>query len=83
MLFANKRTSTIYDDMKLKDSRFTYLVSIRPTFLTLRRGNYLIVEPYCPHHFSRQFGYCQGIPFDLANEDIRLASLADRLKYWR
>ncbi|KAH0642041.1 hypothetical protein KY290_033644 [Solanum tuberosum] len=36
--------------------------SLRSSFVTLRLDDELIVEPYSPHRFSRQFRYCQDVP---------------------
>ncbi|KAK4718116.1 hypothetical protein R3W88_016454 [Solanum pinnatisectum] len=43
-----------------KDLHIDY--SLHSSFVTLRLDDKLIVEPYSPHRFSRQFGYCQDVP---------------------
>ncbi|XP_060180341.1 uncharacterized protein LOC132610099 [Lycium barbarum] len=57
-------------------------MSVRFGYLSLRDGNSVIIEPYSPHRFSRQFGFYQKIPGALAN-DYRSASLAEGLQFWR
>ncbi|KAL2931549.1 Hexon-interlacing protein [Bienertia sinuspersici] len=42
-----------------------FLLSIRSCYLTLRYDDEYVVEPYSPHRFSRQFGFCQNIPGEL------------------
>ncbi|MCD9639444.1 hypothetical protein HAX54_023995 [Datura stramonium] len=37
-------------------------LGLRSSFVTLRHDDDLIVEPYSPHRFSRQFGFCQDVP---------------------
>ncbi|OMO85831.1 hypothetical protein COLO4_21422 [Corchorus olitorius] len=71
-----------YSESRLKDDDFEYLVSVRSCYLILRRGNFYLVEPYSPHGFARQFGYCQDVPGSL-NSDIRTATLRELLRYWR
>ncbi|PHT75908.1 hypothetical protein T459_19430 [Capsicum annuum] len=34
---------------------------VRSSFFTLRNDDDLIVEPYSPHQFRRQFGFCQDV----------------------
>lgn len=52
----------IDDSGKLSPSWSDFLISLRSSFVTLRQDDDLIVEPYSPHRFSRQFGYCQDVP---------------------
>ncbi|KAH0697243.1 hypothetical protein KY290_014694 [Solanum tuberosum] len=52
----------IDDSGKLSTSWSDFLIGIRSSFVTLRLDDELIVEPYSPHRFSRQFGYCQDVP---------------------
>ncbi|KAF8408637.1 hypothetical protein HHK36_004700 [Tetracentron sinense] len=61
---------------------FEYLISIRSCYLTLRREKHYIVEPYSPHRFARQFGYCQDLPGRL-KEDIRETTLKNLVYLWK
>ncbi|PHU05282.1 hypothetical protein BC332_26104 [Capsicum chinense] len=47
---------------KLSNSWSDFFIGLRSSFVTLRHDDYLIVEPYSPHRFSRQFGFCQEAP---------------------
>ncbi|KAK9732868.1 hypothetical protein RND81_04G028500 [Saponaria officinalis] len=49
------------------------LIAMRSSFLTLRYEDNNIVEPYSPHRFGRQFGFCQDVPGEL-EYDIREGS---------
>ncbi|PHT68748.1 hypothetical protein T459_28235 [Capsicum annuum] len=37
-------------------------IGLYSSFVTLRHDDNLIVEPYSPNKFSRQFGFCQDVP---------------------
>ncbi|XP_012829921.1 PREDICTED: uncharacterized protein LOC105951073 [Erythranthe guttata] len=75
--------SSLYvDDGTTKGSERNYFIAIRSSYLSLRRGNRFVIEPYSPHRFSRQFGYYQDVP-GVLDEDVREASLIDGLRYWR
>ncbi|KAH0713698.1 hypothetical protein KY289_009657 [Solanum tuberosum] len=50
------------DSGKLSTSWSDFLIGLRSSFVTLRLDDELIVEPYSPHRFSRQFGYYQDVP---------------------
>ncbi|KAK4345180.1 hypothetical protein RND71_035356 [Anisodus tanguticus] len=39
-----------------------FLIGLRSSFVTLRHDNDLIVEPYIPHRFIHQYGFCQVVP---------------------
>ncbi|KAH0645171.1 hypothetical protein KY284_033055 [Solanum tuberosum] len=52
----------IDDSGKLSTSWSDFLIGLRLSFVILRLDDELIVEPYSPHQFSRQFGYCQDVP---------------------
>ncbi|KAG5630490.1 hypothetical protein H5410_002207 [Solanum commersonii] len=39
-----------------------FLIGLCSSFVTFRLDDELIVEPYSPHRFGRQFGYCQDVP---------------------
>ncbi|KAL2926380.1 Huntingtin-interacting protein 1-related protein [Bienertia sinuspersici] len=57
----NPKDRLLIDDSTLRQD-VDFLLSIRSCFLTLRYDNDHVVEPYSPHRFSRQFGFCQNIP---------------------
>jgi len=46
------------DDGKLDHDRFDYLVALQDGFLPICHGASFDVEPYRPHQFSWQFGFC-------------------------
>ncbi|KAH0764902.1 hypothetical protein KY285_000773 [Solanum tuberosum] len=52
----------IDDSGKLSISQSDFLIGLCSSFVTFRLDDELIVEPYSPHRFSRQFGYCQDVP---------------------
>ncbi|KAJ8554183.1 hypothetical protein K7X08_024861 [Anisodus acutangulus] len=52
----------IEDNGKMSNSWSDFLIGLRSSFVTLRHDDDLIVEPYSPHRFSRQFGFCQDVP---------------------
>ncbi|KAL2893825.1 DNA damage-binding protein 2 [Bienertia sinuspersici] len=58
---CNPKDRLLMDDSTLRQD-VDFLLSIRSCFLTLRYDNDHVVEPYSPHRFSRQFGFCQNIP---------------------
>ncbi|KAJ8432611.1 LOW QUALITY PROTEIN: hypothetical protein Cgig2_032892 [Carnegiea gigantea] len=49
-------------DMGLPEEDSKFLLSIRSAVLPVRVGAELILEPYYPNRFSRQFGFDQGVP---------------------
>ncbi|KAK6233533.1 hypothetical protein QUC31_005939, partial [Theobroma cacao] len=69
-------------DTPLDPSRHDYLVSVRSSYLPVRCHNTIIIEPYSPHRFGKQFGFCQDIPGNLKT-DIRSGSVDDLLKFWQ
>ncbi|PHT37010.1 hypothetical protein CQW23_24710 [Capsicum baccatum] len=52
----------IDDSGKLSNSWSDFFIGLRSSFVTLRHDNDLIVEPYSPYQFSRQFEFCQDVP---------------------
>ncbi|OMO81754.1 hypothetical protein COLO4_23428 [Corchorus olitorius] len=80
--FTRNRELTIVDDGTLDQRDFAYLVSVRSSYLAVRCNGNIIVEPYSPHRFGRQFGFCQDIPGTL-NKDVRSGSEADLVFSWR
>ena len=49
-------------DVKISDEDFKFLPSIRSFVLPIRIGSELLLEPYYPNQFTRQFGFHQGVP---------------------
>ncbi|OMO88400.1 hypothetical protein COLO4_20277 [Corchorus olitorius] len=80
--FTRNRELTIVDGGTLDQRDFAYLVSVRSSHLDVRCNGNIIVEPYSPHRFGRQFGFCQDIPGTL-NKDVRSGSEADLVFSWR
>uniref|UniRef100_A0A2N9GIT9 Aminotransferase-like plant mobile domain-containing protein n=1 Tax=Fagus sylvatica TaxID=28930 RepID=A0A2N9GIT9_FAGSY len=58
------------DNDQLSDSYVDYFISQRPSYLSSRRGDLSVLEPYSPHRFGRQFGFTQDIPGEI-KEDLR------------
>jgi len=48
--------------MKLSDEYFKFLLSTRSSVLPIRIGSELLLEPYYPNRFARQFGFDQSVP---------------------
>ena len=69
-LYVRNREETFLDDGGLSRKSLSYFISIRSFYLSMRQDGHLIVEPYSPFWFSRQFGLCQDIPRTI-KEDIR------------
>ncbi|KAF3644385.1 hypothetical protein FXO37_21480 [Capsicum annuum] len=46
---------------KLPNSWSDFFIGLRSSFVTLRHDDDLVVDPYSPHRFSRQFRFCHGI----------------------
>ncbi|KAH7849160.1 hypothetical protein Vadar_013902 [Vaccinium darrowii] len=83
VLALNKpKQLTICDNGVQLDSWSNYLISLRSSFLTLRRGGERIIEPYSPHRFARQFQYCQDIPGKL-KEELSTGSLEKIFQLWK
>ena len=49
-------------DMKLSDEDFKFLLSTRSSVLPIRIGSEILLEPYYPNRFARQFGFDQSVP---------------------
>jgi hypothetical protein len=69
------------DNDQLSDSYVDYFISQRPSYLSSRRGDLSVLEPYSPHHFGRQFGFTQDIPGKI-KEDLRAAPLERVMHLW-
>uniref|UniRef100_A0A2N9GRV8 Aminotransferase-like plant mobile domain-containing protein n=1 Tax=Fagus sylvatica TaxID=28930 RepID=A0A2N9GRV8_FAGSY len=63
------------DNDQLSDSHVDYFISQRPSYLSSRRGNLSVLEPYSPHRFGRQFS-----DPSLPNGDIGPSKLIVKLK---
>jgi len=48
--------------MGLPNEDCKFLLSIRSSVFPIRVGAELILEPYYPNRFARQFGFDQGVP---------------------
>uniref|UniRef100_A0A2N9IRP5 Aminotransferase-like plant mobile domain-containing protein n=1 Tax=Fagus sylvatica TaxID=28930 RepID=A0A2N9IRP5_FAGSY len=60
---------------------FRSITNQRPSYLSSRRGDLSVLEPYSPHHFGRQFGFTQDIPGEI-KEDLRTAPLERVMHLW-
>ncbi|OMO94189.1 hypothetical protein CCACVL1_06121 [Corchorus capsularis] len=80
--FTRNRELILVDDGSLNPREFAYMVSVCSSYLSVRYNGNIIIEPYSPHRFGRQFGFCQDIPGTL-NNDVRSGSKADLLLFWR
>ncbi|KAK4364218.1 hypothetical protein RND71_015576 [Anisodus tanguticus] len=58
----------IEDNAKMSNSGIDFLIGLRSSFVTLRHDDDLIIQPYSPHRFSRQFGFCQNVPSVLVEQ---------------
>ncbi|KAH7841912.1 hypothetical protein Vadar_025262 [Vaccinium darrowii] len=72
----------IVDDGAQSHSQTDYIISLRSSYLILRRDNEYVVEPYSPHRFSRQFDFCQDIPGNLVEEACPI-NLPDVIGLWQ
>ncbi|KAJ8426819.1 hypothetical protein Cgig2_022600 [Carnegiea gigantea] len=69
----NSRDGRDVMDMGLSEEDYKFFLSIRSVVLPVRVGVELILEPYFPNRFARQFGFAQGtvpiqsIPSSLAS----------------
>ena len=54
----------------------------RSNYLPIRCNKGIIVEPYSPHRFGRQFGVYQGI-LGVLKEDICTGSFNDLIRFWK
>ncbi|MQM10761.1 hypothetical protein Taro_043659 [Colocasia esculenta] len=64
-----------------------WVLSIRPSVLTFRRGSVIYLEPYYPFRFARNFGYDQHIPpssakFDLSGRAVGGSHLLEQARKW-
>ncbi|KAL0420672.1 UNVERIFIED_CONTAM: hypothetical protein Slati_3090100, partial [Sesamum latifolium] len=80
--FHHQGPSLVADDAKISNTFKHLFVALRSSYLTLRLGVESIVEAYSPHHFSRQFGFCQDVPGSLKKE-ILTCSLKELGRPWQ
>ncbi|KAJ8420035.1 hypothetical protein Cgig2_011956 [Carnegiea gigantea] len=57
--------ATLVDNGQLSRADFAYFASIRSSFVCCHCEDSFVMEHYCPHRFSRQFGFHQDIPADI------------------
>jgi hypothetical protein len=69
------------DNDQLSDSYVNYLISQRPNYLSSRRGDLSMLEPYSPIRFGRQFRFTQDIPAEI-KEDLRTTPLERIVNLW-
>uniref|UniRef100_A0A803LJ35 Uncharacterized protein n=1 Tax=Chenopodium quinoa TaxID=63459 RepID=A0A803LJ35_CHEQI len=74
----------LFDDGKLEIPQFGYLISLRSSYILVRSGDKFFIEPYNPHRFGRQFGFCQDVPGMLtrAIDDRQSVRYYEALRYW-
>jgi len=72
---------TLIDTQNLSSSWKAYLICLRSGFLTLRQGRIIVIEPYFPYKFGRQFGFYQDVLSEPWMND-RESTLQDVARYW-
>uniref|UniRef100_A0A803MYT3 Aminotransferase-like plant mobile domain-containing protein n=1 Tax=Chenopodium quinoa TaxID=63459 RepID=A0A803MYT3_CHEQI len=74
----------LFDNGKLEIPQFGYLISLRSSYIHVRSGDKLFIEPYNPHRFGRQFGFCQDVPGMLTHsiDDRQSVGYYEALRYW-
>ncbi|KAG5541834.1 hypothetical protein RHGRI_021618 [Rhododendron griersonianum] len=81
LALTKPKQGIVTDHGKHSDSWNDYIISLRSSYLTLRRGNEHIVEPYSPYRFARQFRFCQDIPGKL-REELSTGTLEAIYQLW-
>ena len=81
-LFFKNKDIVIFDDAALDVAYYNYFINTRSSYLPICCNKGIIVEPYCPHRFSRQLDFCQGI-LGVLKEDIRTSSFTDLIRFWK
>ena len=71
----------LVDSQSLSPSWKAYLICLRYGFLTLRQGRTIVIEPYFPCKFGRQFGFYQDV-LDEARVNVWEGNLQDVARYW-
>ncbi|XP_074298273.1 uncharacterized protein LOC141629116 [Silene latifolia] len=78
------KVDVLLDNGDLDALGLDYRASLRSSYLCLRLSNGFHLEPYNPHRFSRQFGFCQDIPGVLnRGSDKPDVTCFEALKYWQ
>ena len=79
-LALRNRDIELIDNEKLKVADFNYFVSVRSSYLPTRHNKVMIIEPYSPHRFGRQFGFCQDMP-GVLKKQVHIKTVNDLLYY--
>ncbi|KAL0378735.1 UNVERIFIED_CONTAM: hypothetical protein Sradi_3179000 [Sesamum radiatum] len=74
--------SLVANDAKISNTFQDLFMALRSSYLTLRVGGDSVVEAYSPHHFSRQFSFCQDVSGSLKKE-ILTCSLKELGRLWQ
>ncbi|KAL3522649.1 hypothetical protein ACH5RR_015483 [Cinchona calisaya] len=82
LCLAQEKDHVFVDNGDLSPSWADYFISTHSCYLTLRLNNVHIVKPYKPCRFSRQFGFCQDVPYNL-KEKLIPYSLVDIVQLWK
>ena len=79
--FVFQNRDILIDDVTALDGPpYNYFISIRSSYLPVRYNNDIIIEPYSPHRFARQLGFCQSVP-GVLRKDIRTGSIDDLIRF--
>ena len=70
------------DNESITTTQTSYLLSLRFTYLSLRKGNHWVIQLYYPRRFCRQFGHPQDVPRGLL-EVFRTRTLEVVYKHWK
>ncbi|KAG9454300.1 hypothetical protein H6P81_007204 [Aristolochia fimbriata] len=60
-----------------------YFRCLRAAFLVLQQRDNLIVEPYSPHRFAHQFGFCQDLSGVLFTDQWKADTVNALVEVWR
>lgn len=71
----------LHDDDNLSVLKSDYFICIWFGYLTLCYDDTSIIKPYCLDRFSRQFGFCQHIPYDFGRR-TGIPTLKDVFQLW-
>ncbi|KAJ8423648.1 hypothetical protein Cgig2_010635 [Carnegiea gigantea] len=56
---------TLIDNGQLSRADFAYFANIHLSYACCNCKDSFVMEHYCPHRFSRQFGFHQDVPADI------------------
>nr|POF19204.1 hypothetical protein CFP56_68255 [Quercus suber] len=79
---TENRDETFLDDGELFHNSLSYFISIRSSYLSMRRDGHLVVETYSPFRFSHQFRLCQDILVPLTLSNFILHTSSGYKKWW-